>query len=809
MDINFNDNLLNPLDENSTHDIEVDTSSNFSHIQNRRISNPNNSFTIFYNSSDGRQEQPDPGIDIPSNMDLGSGDSTTLATIFPHDQNLNSEIEMSDARIIDFNYETSIQNAPVQPNERNRLHGNRNNHLFELNQEPDIDIHTQQEIYPESWAATNQEIHLENRVIGNLATSVVNEPPNYVNTRNQQILSQIDELSEEYFPFEIPLAPLSYPLNDSIVASESNLHLNRLLLAGRFPTRAPRTFDRNCPSDLWTMLDNNSRSILATTQSHYVSLANSSLSPNREAITLSGNDESDYSDSRSIDENYEPPEHRNLDLYGTLKHWSNLASRKKSRRSKPYRGPSLPAVEALRSTKPCTVERCDLRGEYCDAQSINWRELNVSREEAQDRRCEFYHSYGNVRYRDPMTLFTVGSYLPNRANYFKFRRMDFQHNVHLIHFQLRNLIACPTRDHVFYVGRSKIMHYNPVQGKNDPKPSTVLDLCNPHSQSGLGSSQGIQISTMAVGHNFLIAGGFCGEYGLLNLQAQKGTEHIQGFISKHQNSIVNHIQIHTTRRNAHPFATFATNHASLRILDINTNKLVSEQTFNHALNCSAISPDQRLRVMVGDMREVLICNSETGAILQTLQGHYDYGFACDWADDGVTVATGNQDRQIRIWDARKWTTSKGLAYPVAQVACKMSGVRKLKFSPLGSGKRLLVAAQAADYIHVIDAGSFKEQQDLSFFGEISGFDFANDGQDLFVAISDQARGGIMEFERCDIAGGGSYDLKCGFRGREDADCVKSFDWMSDDQIARVTRSHVTPESLDRQAASYGISKEYF
>ncbi|KAA8576304.1 hypothetical protein EYC84_006443 [Monilinia fructicola] len=141
----------------------------------------------------------------------------------------------------------------------------------------------------------------------------------------------------------------------------------------------------------------------------------------------------------------------------------------------------------------------------------------------------------------------------------------------------------------------------------------------------------------------------------------------------------------------------------------------------------------------------MICNSDTGELLQELDGHLDYGFACDWSDDGWTVATGNQDMQVKIWDARYWNR------PVTSIAADMAGVRKLKFSPLGSGRPVLVAAEPADYVNIINAETFDSKQTLSFFGEIGGFDFTNDGQELIVANCDSSRGGIFEFERCDFA----------------------------------------------------------
>jgi WD40 repeat protein len=212
----------------------------------------------------------------------------------------------------------------------------------------------------------------------------------------------------------------------------------------------------------------------------------------------------------------------------------------------------------------------------------------------------------------------------------------------------------------------------------------------------------------------------------------------------------------------------------------------------------------------------MICRADTGEVLQSLEGHRDYGFACDWADDGWTVASGNQDMQVKIWDARKWTNSSGIAQPIATIAADMAGVRKLKFSPLGSGKRVLIAAEPADIVSVIDGERFMGKQTLSFFGEIGGVDFTNDGQDLVVANCDPMRGGLMEFERCDLASGGVYNLEeyqesrirrnhRGHRGH------RGYDWMDgdDDDLIVHPKARGTVEQRRRKPAGLGINMGYF
>lgn len=393
--------------------------------------------------------------------------------------------------------------------------------------------------------------------------------------------------------------------------------------------------------------------------------------------------------------------------------------------------------------------------------------------------------------------------------------MDFKHRVHMSHFQLRNLIACTSRDHILYAGKSKVMHYNPVEGSGlSDGYSVAMDLTQPAVQSFYGMANGrIQVSTLTVAHDILVAGGFCGEYGIVNLKASKDSKHIEGILTEDQNGITNHVQVHLSRGSSNPLVTFASNDKAVRILDISTNQVIAEHTYDYAMNCTAISPDQRLRVLTGDETKVLICNSETGEILQELEGHRDFGFACDWADDGYTVATGNQDMLVKIWDARKWTDRHGIATPVATFPSEMAGVRKLKFSPLGSGKKVLVAAEPADFVHIIDGETFSNKQTLTFFGEIGGVDFTNNGRDLIIANCDDMRGGIMEYERCGLADDAFNDPDefHFYEGRHGRYLSREgYDWIPDeDNLTCHPNSRGTKTHRRRQAGTLAKDLDIF
>lgn len=256
------------------------------------------------------------------------------------------------------------------------------------------------------------------------------------------------------------------------------------------------------------------------------------------------------------------------------------------------------------------------------------------------------------------------------------------------------------------------------------------------------------LSALDAGCGVLVGGTFNGDYYVKSLDCDEKTKFTEGQITSDFSGITNHISIYRPRRSSGPVAAIASNDCGFRVIDITTEHIISETMYPFALNCSALSPDHRLRAAVGDHSRVLITNADTGEVLQQLSGHRDYGFACDWSEDGWTVATGFQDRGVKIWDARKWCNSSGVSTPLCTLRSEMASVRGLRFSPLGSGRSVLVAAEEADYVNLIDAQTFASKQMIDVFGEIGGVSFTNEGQNLNVLCCDTHRGGLLQLERC-------------------------------------------------------------
>ncbi|KAJ9648313.1 hypothetical protein H2199_001167 [Coniosporium tulheliwenetii] len=364
--------------------------------------------------------------------------------------------------------------------------------------------------------------------------------------------------------------------------------------------------------------------------------------------------------------------------------------------------------------RPKTVDRKQLQGDRFDIQGINWEALETTRETARAIRANFAHT-SDRRNRFHLHL---AKPLPDTDSFFRFRRMNTEHRAWIAHFQLRNIISATSQHDIYYAKGSKVMH---------------TDAYNMRT--------GFRVTALTASNNTLVAGGFTGEYAITNLQSEIGTPPTVGHVTPAENGITNHAHAFAHRTSAHTTAAFCSNDAKMRILDCETGTFTDTFPYAHPINCAATSPDGRLRVVVGDCNEALITNAETGQPVEILRNHTDHAFACAWADDGRYVATGAQDSQIVVYDARWWRD------PLRFIATELACPRSLAFSPVGGGKRVLLAAEADDVVNVIDAQTFASRQSLSLFGAIGGMSITPDGEDVFVACCDNKVGGILGFER--------------------------------------------------------------
>ncbi|TGZ82011.1 hypothetical protein EX30DRAFT_330678 [Ascodesmis nigricans] len=375
-------------------------------------------------------------------------------------------------------------------------------------------------------------------------------------------------------------------------------------------------------------------------------------------------------------------------------------------------------------------------------QGIDWDALGITDKVARKYRRRTFRNYRNVRSAEKVSL----SEIENTSHFLRFLRISTKHTPKVLHFQLRNILTVTSRNDIFYSTGTTVMGHHPYTHSQHP----VMDL----SSDAHGDS--IRISSLASYHSpstttsLLIAGGFSGTYALRNLLSPLSSPITTGTITTDENGITNHIHITPSRTSSSPLAIFCSNDNHIRTLDTSTLTFLSHHPFPFAVNCAATSPDSRLRAVVGDSTDILIASTDSGRTeLRLPHCHNDFSFAVDWAPDGITIATGNQDQTVRVFDVRNFTR------PVRAIPMLMAGCRNLKFSPEGAGRPLLAIAEPSDYVHVLDCGRWEaEAQTMEFWGEVAGMEWTRDGGELVVGNADRLVGGVMAWERTGEGWGG-------------------------------------------------------
>lgn len=122
-----------------------------------------------------------------------------------------------------------------------------------------------------------------------------------------------------------------------------------------------------------------------------------------------------------------------------------------------------------------------------------------------------------------------------------------------------------------------------------------------------------------------------------------------------------------------------------------------------------------------------------------MKGHLDFSFASAWHPDGNTFATGNQDKTCRVWDVRHLSES------ITILKANLGAIRSIRYSSDG---QFMAMAEPADFVHVFDVkNGYQKQQEIDFFGEISGACFSPDTESLFIGVWDRTYGSLLEYGR--------------------------------------------------------------
>ncbi|XP_042005905.1 uncharacterized WD repeat-containing protein C2A9.03-like isoform X2 [Salvia splendens] len=316
-------------------------------------------------------------------------------------------------------------------------------------------------------------------------------------------------------------------------------------------------------------------------------------------------------------------------------------------------------------------------------------------------------------------------------------------------YQLRNLLWATSKHDVYLTQNYSVMHWSSMLRKsrevlNVARP-IVPTLNSPGSMAQTLSR--VQISTMTVKDNLMVAGGFQGEV-MCKYLNQPGVAFCTK-VATDENAITNSVDVYHNPSGAKRVIT-ANNDAQVRVLDGGNFSCLNRFTFPWSVNNISASPDGKLLAVLGDSPECLLADAQSGKVVSNLKGHLDYSFASAWHPDGNILATGNQDTTCRLWDVRNLSES------VQVLKGRMGAIRAIQFTSNG---QFMAMAEPADFVHVFDTKSdYAAGQEIDLFGEIAGISFSPDADALFVGVSDRTYGSLLEFNRR------SYDsyLNCVF-----------------------------------------------
>ncbi|KAL6573315.1 hypothetical protein OROHE_001774 [Orobanche hederae] len=392
-----------------------------------------------------------------------------------------------------------------------------------------------------------------------------------------------------------------------------------------------------------------------------------------------------------------------------------------------------------------------------DIQGIPWERLNFTREKYRESRLKQYKNYENLS----SSLGDIEKDCKEVENGHNF--YDFQFNTRLVkstivHFQiialansrmniyfrrsvfgrLRNLLWSTSKHDVYLMQNYSVVHWSSLlrRGKevlNVAKPlvpTLKYPGCLAHPLSR------VQISTMVVKDNLMVAGGFQGEL-ICKYLDQPGVA-FGTKLSADDNAITNAVDIYHNPSGAMRVMT-ANNDAQIRVMDTVKFTCLDRFTFPWSVNNTSVSPDGKMLAVLGDSADCLMADAQSGKVISTLKGHLDYSFASAWHPDGQILATGNQDTTCRLWDIRNLSES------IVVLKGRMGAIRTIRFTSDG---RFMAMAEPADFVHVFDTKSdYAMVQEMDLFGEIAGISFSPDTDALFVGVADRTYGSLLEFNR--------------------------------------------------------------
>ncbi|MBA0745992.1 hypothetical protein Gogos_008545 [Gossypium gossypioides] len=224
-------------------------------------------------------------------------------------------------------------------------------------------------------------------------------------------------------------------------------------------------------------------------------------------------------------------------------------------------------IESVMS-KPKTDTSAEEARNGKDIQGIPWERLNFTRERYRQTRVREYKNYENL-YGSREEMEKECLQVEKGKTFY-----DFQFNTRLVkstivHFQLRNLLWATSKHDVYLMENYSVMHWSSLLHKGEEVLNVAKPIVPNLKHPGLLSQQlsRVQISTMVVKENLMVAGGFQGEL-ICKYLNQSGAAFCTK-LTTDDNAITNAVDVYNNPSGAMRVMA-ANNDAKIRIFDAET-----------------------------------------------------------------------------------------------------------------------------------------------------------------------------------------------------------------------------------------------
>ncbi|KAK4715061.1 hypothetical protein R3W88_020968 [Solanum pinnatisectum] len=383
------------------------------------------------------------------------------------------------------------------------------------------------------------------------------------------------------------------------------------------------------------------------------------------------------------------------------------------------------------------VSASDVRSGAKDIQGIPWY-TKTTREEVRQRKLRNYRNRGrNIPQSGEASdkeHKTIKKYCLYDFRWYAGSVRPFSNSL------LRNMVWATSKHDVYLMSNFSAVHWSSLTCTK----TEILDFSGhvvsleKHPKSFPEGFTATRVSTFVVKDKLLLAGRLQGELIVKYLDKPGVSFCARRPTYDDDDAITTCIEINNSASGALHFIV-SYNDSGVREFDMETFQLSNYFHFNLPVNHTSLSPDGRLLVIVGDDPEGMLVDSRNGMVVSSLSGHVDYSYASAWRPDGQTFATGNEDNTCRIWDiqnlSKSVTVLKGTFGPIVSISYTSDG-------------RYMAIAEHEDFVHIFDVKSgYVVEQEIDFFGEISGVSFSPDSESLFIGVRSSAWNGVLEFGR--------------------------------------------------------------